>query len=155
MLFTFSKYFHIHCLICCSWQPCEIGGANGDSHFTLLRWGNRGTIKWWLHHFYDHDSDHLRDSRPATMTCDLSSLGKVAEVVELSKDGQKRRTWKVHCLVDTLLNEWKLSFIDRSLWFNYTHEAHWSSDWASGSLPRSLHVLTYLNLRTNLSRYHY
>lgn len=58
----------------------------------------------------------------------VTCLSKGAKVMELPKYGQKRRTWKVHCLDDTLLNEGKMSFINRSLWFSYTHEAHWSSD---------------------------
>lgn len=46
------------------------------------------------------------------MTLDLSSLGTGAKVMELANNGQKTRTWEVHCLDDLLLSQWcKLAFI--------------------------------------------
>lgn len=146
-LFTFSNNFHIHSLACCSLT-------------VLWKWWGK-----WQQSFHSWDEETKAQLKGDFTTCMtmtvifvwhqnlgfLVFLGEVAEVMELPKD-RRKRSWKFHCLVDTLLNEWKLSFLNRSLWFSYPHEAHWTTHWASGILPRSFHVLTYLTLRTLLNK---
>lgn len=142
-LFTFSNYFHIHSLACCSLTV--LWNWWGKWQQSFYSWGNQGTVKRWLYHLCDSEVLSVWHQN----LWFLVFLGKVAEVMELPKDGRKR-SWKFHCSVDTILSEWKLSFLNRRLWFSYPHEAHWTTHWASGTLPRIFHMLTYLTLRTHL-----